>query len=83
MADDKKGGSPGNLQATRPLNLTIPASLYQYAEWLARHSMFGPTVQSVAEKILTRELHAMFDAGYHTKRLPETTTPPPLRGDDQ
>jgi hypothetical protein len=78
MANGKKGGPKGNLQETHPISATVPISLYNYIEWLARHSMWGPTVQSVVEKILTRELHAMFDAGFHNKRLPETMTPPPV-----
>lgn len=66
-----KRGPPGNLQNTTPINVTVPDALLQYMIWLATHSMYGPTVQDVVLKLITPQLQAMFDGGYHNKRLPE------------
>lgn len=74
MADGKKGGSPGNLQSTMPLNMTIPASTHQYLTWLATNTMWGPTIQDVVLKIITPKLHELFDGGYHNKRLPDVVS---------
>ena len=66
-----KRGPPPNDQETESLQLTMPVSLCRYLRWLARHSMLGATPRDVAINILTRELNAMFESGYHDKRHPE------------
>jgi hypothetical protein len=68
MAD--KPGPPQKLQDTKSFQITVPKSMHGYIQWLARHTMWGPTERDVVVKILTQELNRMFDAGYHNKRLP-------------
>lgn len=68
----KKGGAPGNLQPTTPVTVSFPDSALTYMTWLARHSMWGPTVQDVILKMISPQLHALFESGYHNKRLPES-----------
>ncbi len=64
-------GPPPKLQDTEPFQITVPISLYRYMVWLARNSGWGPTIQDVAVKILTRELEAMYAAGYQDKTRPD------------
>jgi hypothetical protein len=46
-------------------------TLWDYLTFLAAHSVLGTSEQDVAVHILTRELDAMFRAGYHDKRIPK------------
>ena len=65
MAPPPKVGDPKSFQ------ITVPMTLWDYLTFLAAHSVLGTSEQDVAVHILTRELDAMFRAGYHDKRIPK------------
>ena len=65
MAPPQKVGVPKAFQ------VTVPTPLWEYLTFLAANSMLGTSEQEVAVHILVRELNAMFDGGYHDKRIPK------------
>lgn len=51
--------------------MTVPVTVHRYLTLLARQTMWGPTIQDVILKMITPQLHKMFDEGFHDKKLPE------------
>jgi hypothetical protein len=65
-----KTGKPENKGENKVVKVTLPTHHYDYLTLLARRSRLGVTEPQVAAHILIRELDAMFDRGYHEKKLP-------------
>ena len=62
---------PPKVGTSRPFQISVPIPLWEYLTFLAATSLLGTSEQEVAVHILVRELNAMFDAGYHNKRIPK------------
>ncbi len=63
--------APPKVGEPRPFQITVPNPLWDYLTHLAAHSMLGTSEQEVAVHLLTRELNAMFESGYHDRRIPK------------
>ena len=63
-------GPPTKLGETKSFQMTVPLPLYEYLEWLARHSVYGPTAKEAAVKLLTERINHMIESEYHNNRVP-------------
>ena len=70
-AEKQRGGRPRNLGQTEQITLTIPEPVHRYLTWLARHSMYGATVNEVAGRLLSDRAQEIFDSGLHNKQIPD------------
>ena len=61
---------PENRSAARALNLTLPAETFDYLVLLATLGKLGRTENEVATHILVRETYAMYERGFHERRIP-------------
>jgi hypothetical protein len=61
---------PENRSAARALNLTLPAETFDYLVLLATLGKLGRTENEVATHIIVREAYAMYERGFHEKRIP-------------
>ena len=60
---------PENRSEARPLNLTLPEETFNYLVLLATLGKLGRTENEVATHILVREVYAMYERGFHERRI--------------
>ncbi len=71
MSDEGVPASPpAEQRPSKAFQVTLPMHHYRYLTHLARHRRLGISESDVAAFILIRELDAMFDRGYHEKKIP-------------
>ncbi|HEY7230579.1 MAG TPA: hypothetical protein VH558_09435 [Pseudolabrys sp.] len=61
---------PENRSEARALSLTLPLETFNYLALLATLGKLGRTENEVATHILVREAYAMYERGFHEKRVP-------------
>ena len=61
---------PENRSEARSLNLTLPEETFNYLVLLATRGKLGRTENEVATHILVREVYAMYERGFHERRIP-------------
>jgi hypothetical protein len=64
-------GEPGDGsdKPSKSFQITLPGNQYRYLTHLARQRRLGCSESDIAVFLLIRELDAMFDRGYHEKKL--------------
>lgn len=69
MAEEPTAKPPQDTPS-QSFQVTLPMHHYRYLSLLARQRRLGISESAIAAYLLIRELDAMFDRGYHDKKLP-------------
>lgn len=69
-------------QATKPLQLTLPAAQYEYLTYLARNSFLGTRETEVAAHILTVAIREMIKDGFHLTPFPRDSGSTDIEDED-
>jgi len=67
---------PQHKQETKPFEISVPITLYEFLGYLAAHSHFGASEGAVAVYLLTKQIDEMIRTGAHNLQLPRAPSSP-------
>jgi hypothetical protein len=69
---------PKNVGETDELRLTLPVSLINYLNYLAKDSVMGPNANDIAAHLLIESVRALIREKEHEMKLPSLDLTPPV-----
>ncbi len=70
VGNEENMARPRNKSETRTLTVSVPVRLYDYLTHLARNSVLGAAESEVASYLLTQQVMAMLQSGFHDIKIP-------------
>ena len=64
-------GRPPKRQETKTFTVAVPMNLYEYLDYLARHSFIGSDVGEVASYILINQGRLFVETKFHDLKAPK------------